>query len=59
MNRAVVVVLLLVLAVVVDVVTGAAVPGRMAAFSLVASLGLVLGAKALGRAGLQQEGERA
>lgn len=44
----------LVVAVAVDLVTGAAVPGRMAVFSLAATFLLVLGAKWLGRAGLQQ-----
>ncbi len=41
-------------AVLIDLLTGAAVPGRMAVFSLAATFLLVLGAKWLARAGLQQ-----
>lgn len=59
MTRVLVVLALLAVAVAVDVATGAALPGRMAAFSLAGAFVLVLGAKALGRAGLQREGDRA
>jgi hypothetical protein len=46
--------LALVVAVVIDLATGYPVPGRMAAFSLAATFVLVLGAKWLAAAGLQQ-----
>ncbi|TVR24677.1 MAG: hypothetical protein EA389_10830 [Ilumatobacter sp.] len=54
LRRVALVGLALVVAVVIDLATGYPVPGRMAAFSLVATFVLVLGAKWLSAAGLQQ-----